>query len=60
MHFDKPGDESTGKPQPPTLWAIGGGKGGVGKSSVTANLGVALAVYGLAESQEPGAVSREQ
>lgn len=31
----------------PRLWAIGGGKGGVGKSVVTLSLGVALAARGL-------------
>jgi flagellar biosynthesis protein FlhG len=31
---------------PPRIWAIGGGKGGVGKSVVTANLAVALARSG--------------
>jgi len=30
----------------PTIWALGAGKGGVGKSVVTANLGVALAARG--------------
>ncbi len=30
----------------PRIWACGGGKGGVGKSAVTANLGVALARAG--------------
>jgi flagellar biosynthesis protein FlhG len=30
----------------PTIWAIGGGKGGVGKSAVAANLGVVLAQAG--------------
>ncbi len=30
----------------PVIWAIGGGKGGVGKSVVTSNLGVALARRG--------------
>jgi len=30
----------------PTVWAVGGGKGGVGKSVIAANLGVALARLG--------------
>jgi flagellar biosynthesis protein FlhG len=33
-------------PPAPRIWACGGGKGGVGKSVVTANLGVALARAG--------------
>jgi flagellar biosynthesis protein FlhG len=31
----------------PTIWAVGGGKGGVGKSVLAANLGVALADRGV-------------
>ncbi len=31
---------------PPRVWAVGGGKGGVGKSVVTANLAIALAARG--------------
>ena len=30
----------------PKVWAIGGGKGGVGKSFITANMGMALAKHG--------------
>jgi flagellar biosynthesis protein FlhG len=30
----------------PAIWAIGGGKGGVGKSAIAANLGVSLALSG--------------
>ena len=37
--------ESTG-PNGPRIWAIGGGKGGVGKSVVTTNLAVAIARSG--------------
>jgi flagellar biosynthesis protein FlhG len=33
--------------QAPTLWAVGGGKGGVGKSVLATNLGVALARRGF-------------
>jgi flagellar biosynthesis protein FlhG len=33
-------------PTGPTVWAIGGGKGGVGKSVITANLAIALARRG--------------
>ena len=37
----------TTTPAGPKVWAIGGGKGGVGKSIVTANLAVAVARRGL-------------
>ena len=33
-------------PSGPTVWALGGGKGGVGKSVITANLAIALARRG--------------
>lgn len=33
-------------PQGPKIWAVGGGKGGVGKSLVTANLSICLALMG--------------
>ena len=33
-------------PQKPYIWAIGGGKGGVGKSVITANMAIALAQAG--------------
>ncbi len=36
----------TAEPEGPRIWAIGGGKGGVGKSVVTANLAVAIARSG--------------
>ena len=45
VHFGKPGDSSD-KQQGPTLWAIGGGKGGVGKSVFSSSLGVAIANAG--------------
>lgn len=35
-----------GGPAPKKIWAIGGGKGGVGKSLITANIGVGLAKLG--------------
>jgi len=35
-----------GVPNPPSIWAIGGGKGGVGKSAIAANLAVAVAQSG--------------
>ncbi|WP_243371594.1 P-loop NTPase [Geotalea sp. SG265] len=43
-------DPSPGQPIPPQVprvWAVGGGKGGVGKSVVATNLGVAVARLGL-------------
>lgn len=40
-------ERSSEELQPPMLWAVGGGKGGVGKSVVAANLGVALAQQGF-------------
>jgi flagellar biosynthesis protein FlhG len=40
-------DGMRGRGAAPGIWAVGGGKGGVGKSVVTANLGVALARRGL-------------
>jgi len=33
--------------RPPTIWAVGGGKGGVGKSVIAVNLAVALADRGV-------------
>jgi len=39
-------ERSPDERQAPTLWAVGGGKGGVGKSVFAANLGVALAQQG--------------
>ncbi len=39
--------EPAAAPRRPRLWAVAGGKGGVGKSVVAANLGVALASHGL-------------
>ena len=33
-------------PEGPEIWAVGGGKGGVGKSVIAANLGVVLARRG--------------
>ena len=35
------------RPRPRRIIAVGGGKGGIGKSMVSANLGVALAQSGL-------------
>ncbi len=40
------GPHGPGRPPVPTIWAIGGGKGGVGKSAIAANLGVVLAQSG--------------
>lgn len=44
----KRGHNRRGASAPPgaTIWAIGGGKGGVGKSAIAANLGVVLAQAG--------------
>jgi len=38
--------ETGGAPSAPRIWAIGGGKGGVGKSVVASNLAIALAAGG--------------
>lgn len=40
------GQEGKDDPSPDTIWAIGGGKGGIGKTVLTANLGIALAQAG--------------
>ncbi len=40
------GHHGAGRPPAATIWAIGGGKGGVGKSAIAANLGVVLAQAG--------------
>lgn len=36
----------TAAPPPPVVWPVGGGKGGTGKSTFAANLGVGLALLG--------------
>jgi flagellar biosynthesis protein FlhG len=46
LHFDKPGQKTGAKREAPTLWAIGGGKGGVGKSVFASSLSVAIAGAG--------------
>jgi flagellar biosynthesis protein FlhG len=46
LHFDKPGQTTGAKREAPTLWAIGGGKGGVGKSVFSSSLSVAIASAG--------------
>ncbi len=38
---------SSQRESPPTIWAVGGGKGGVGKSVIAVNLAVALADRGV-------------
>jgi flagellar biosynthesis protein FlhG len=37
------GDPSSGRRRAPQIWAVGGGKGGVGKSVIASNLAIALA-----------------
>lgn len=39
--------QQTLSPKRPRIWAVGGGKGGVGKSVIATNLGVAVAKLGL-------------
>ncbi len=48
---DAPGDQGAVPPTAPAhsrrqIWAIGGGKGGIGKSLITANIGIVLAQMG--------------
>ncbi len=38
--------QSSSKPKSPVIWAVGGGKGGVGKSVITSNLAISLAQRG--------------
>ncbi|MFV1957019.1 MAG: MinD/ParA family protein [bacterium] len=39
-------EKSDSKPKGPVIWAVGGGKGGVGKSVITSNLAISLAQRG--------------
>ncbi len=46
LHFPRPRAPGPGKARARTVIAVGGGKGGIGKSLVSANLGLALAARG--------------
>ena len=46
MYFEGVGRKTSGERVQNCLWAIGGGKGGTGKSLVTANLAISLAQMG--------------
>ncbi len=46
MEMDQANPLEAAEPAGPCVWAVGGGKGGVGKSVITANLAIALARRG--------------
>ena len=46
VQFEQPSPEYSLRRPEPCIWAIGGGKGGVGKSVLTSSLGIALANTG--------------
>lgn len=46
MYFEGVGGKSQNKERSNCIWAVGGGKGGTGKSLTTANLGLSLAQSG--------------